>query len=35
MHLQGQEGFQIGLDAGTTAGITATDREGDRWNHGV
>jgi len=34
MNLQGQEGFQIGLDAGATAGITATDREGDRWNHG-
>ena len=34
MHLQGKKRFQIGLDTGAATGITATDREGDRWNHG-
>jgi hypothetical protein len=31
MHLQRREGLEIGLDAGPTAGITAADRERDRW----
>jgi hypothetical protein len=33
VHLQGAERLEVGLNSGTTAGITASDAERDRGEH--